>query len=316
MNVIKSMGARFNKLWRWIKETAWVQPLLIVGAIFAIIFSIPKFSSWFEAMGVGSTNSYYAGHKKSLEGEVKLEGVYDELQMSEGDKITKAIYDFSFSPEQGQTKYSESEYYAKLQESKILSTYGEKFFLVFVESTCAACDEAQSGFEALEGGWRNTYAINDGLDFKLYSIFADDTSYNDSKYITADDSKAFYRYLDNFTDFWELAAGRLEDNPYKTNGNQSADYFDAMEKVNASSWQVPTIFLVDFTEAAWAAGKAGVSEVIFGVNASTNVSSIQKAQLLQQMWNHLPQVEWKDDHYENVASTEDKTNPFRVEYSK
>ena len=313
MNVIKSMGVRFNKLWRWIKETAWVQPLLIVGAIFAIIFSIPKFSAWFEAMGVGSTNSYYSSHKLSLEGEIKLEGDYAETDMTQADKITKAVADYSFDAEQGTVKYSESEYYKKLSATNIFKDYGEKFFLVYVESTCASCDEAQNGFEALANGWNTTYAINDAKPFKLHSIFADDTSYNDSKYITSDDSKAFYRYLSNFTEFWEVASGRLEDNPYKSNASQSDSYFDNLEKVNAPEWQVPTIFLVDFTEAAWAAGKAGISEVIFGVTGS---SSVKKAQLLQQMWNHVPQATWNEDHYETVASTEDKTNPFRAEYSK
>ena len=52
MNIIKSISAMITKFWRWITETAWVQPLLIVGGIFAVIFSIPKFTTWFEAMGV------------------------------------------------------------------------------------------------------------------------------------------------------------------------------------------------------------------------------------------------------------------------
>ena len=37
MIILKAIGAFFVKIWRWIKDTAWVQPLLIVGAIFAAL---------------------------------------------------------------------------------------------------------------------------------------------------------------------------------------------------------------------------------------------------------------------------------------
>ena len=42
MNILRKIATPFVAIWRWIKETAWVQPLLIVGIIFAIIFSIPS----------------------------------------------------------------------------------------------------------------------------------------------------------------------------------------------------------------------------------------------------------------------------------
>ena len=311
MNVIKSMAARFNKLWRWIKETAWVQPLLIVGAIFAIIFSIPKFTTWFEAMGIGSSDSYYTNFKLSLEGEVK-DPAHESL-FSQADKLTSAINKFSFAQakEQGTNKYDA--YRAELEEAGIIRDYGEKFFVIYVESTCESCTDVQSGFEALTKGWNTTYAINDSREFKLYSIYADETSSNDADYLTDDDSKAFYRYLNNFTGFWEEAAGRLEDAPYKSNAGISDSYYDNIEKVNCASWQVPTIFLIDFSKEAWAAGRVGISDVLFGVTGNT---AIEKALLLQKMWNHLPTVEWKDNAWVNVPGSEDTTNAFRAEYKK
>lgn len=51
---LKVIGTPFIKLWTWIKETAWVQPLLIVGIIFAIIFSIPSITSWVQSWNFGS----------------------------------------------------------------------------------------------------------------------------------------------------------------------------------------------------------------------------------------------------------------------
>ena len=40
MIILTAIGAFFGRIWKWIRETAWVQPLLIVGVIFGIIFSI------------------------------------------------------------------------------------------------------------------------------------------------------------------------------------------------------------------------------------------------------------------------------------
>ena len=310
MNVIKSMGVRFNKLWRWIKETAWVQPLLIVGAIFAIIFSIPKFTAWFEAMGIGSSNSFYSSHKLSLEGETKDA---QKTDYSEADKLTEAIYSYSFG--QGvspTTKYADSEIVKAVKADERIAKYGEKFFLVYVETSCSACDEVQPGFEKLQEGWGKAYAINDNRSFKIHTIYADDTSSNDDSYTLEDDKKAFYRYLNNFTDFWEEAAGRLIDTPYKTNASVAESYYNNIETVNCASWQVPTIFLIDFSEDAWAAGRFGISEAVFGVSGS---SSIEKAQLLQKMWNHLPSYTWGESGY-SVSGNTDTANQFRSEYQK
>ena len=40
MVVLRAIGNFFARIGRWIRDTAWVQPLLIVGGIFAIIFSM------------------------------------------------------------------------------------------------------------------------------------------------------------------------------------------------------------------------------------------------------------------------------------
>ena len=39
MAILRAIGRFFAKIGRWIRDTAWVQPLLIVGAIFGLIFS-------------------------------------------------------------------------------------------------------------------------------------------------------------------------------------------------------------------------------------------------------------------------------------
>ena len=67
MKLLKGIGNLFVKLWRWIKETAWVQPLLIVGGIFLIIFSIPYISNWVSSwFSADATTSYFNAHKINL----------------------------------------------------------------------------------------------------------------------------------------------------------------------------------------------------------------------------------------------------------
>ena len=67
MKVLRAIGNFFARIGRWIRDTAWVQPLLIVGGIFAIIFSIPYITnwvgSWFE---VNQSEKYYKDHQLSL----------------------------------------------------------------------------------------------------------------------------------------------------------------------------------------------------------------------------------------------------------
>ena len=66
---LKVIGTPFIKLWTWIKETAWVQPLLIVGIIFAIIFSIPSITSWVQSWNFGSDSyTFLKNNQLSLKG--------------------------------------------------------------------------------------------------------------------------------------------------------------------------------------------------------------------------------------------------------
>ena len=69
MIILKSIGAFFVRIWRWIKETAWVQPLLIVGAIFAVIFSIPYITEWAASWNQSGKGAFYSSYQLSLEGE-------------------------------------------------------------------------------------------------------------------------------------------------------------------------------------------------------------------------------------------------------
>ena len=305
MNILKGMNASLTKLWRWIKETAWVQPLLIVGAIFAVIFSIPKATSWVQSFGVGTSTAYYMAQKKTLEGET-----YDHAISSEADKLTYALMKWSNFADQNEDHKEYEDYetfyadYQKSEEKAIIDKAGgDKFFLVYVAKDNDASDEAQEGFEALEDKWGTRYVAKDGKSFAFSTIYTDEDSTNDDDYVIEAEKTAFNRYLMKFDDlgFFNDAGARFDDCPYKKNANltDSSNYTNFIEagtKLDSSSFIKPTVILVDFSKEAFALGRVGVSEILFGVSGE---QSYDKAALLNQMWNH---------------TSEDASNPFSKSY--
>jgi len=290
MNILKSIGGLFIRLWRWIKETAWVQPLLIVGAIFAVIFSIPKFTEWVNAIQVQAASRYWADYKHTMNNEVESTKVYGTA----ADKITEAIHEWSNLDDEYET-YDEwvAGMTAKLN-SKSLNVnvdprkeYGEKFFLVYVGEDCSSCDAIQPAFEALSENWNTMFHIEDKVPFKLHTIYTDEESDNDDDYDLDEYKKSFVRYLDKFEDnnFLPDAGRRLREAPYKKNNSVGDSNYDNFEKGDHSGFATPTILLVDFTKEAFnlELSRVGVSEVLFGVSGS---GKYEKAAVLADMWNH------------------------------
>ena len=299
MNILKAIGGLFVRLWRWIKETAWVQPLLIVGAIFAVIFSIPHITEWVGSLGIGSASAYYTDFKLTLE---KENTVANEFP-SAADQLTKALWDNSNLSNNSEHPVVETyaEYKANLDASGVLTEYGEKFFLFYVGKDCSNCDAIQPGVKALQDDWKARFIPTDGRNFKLFTIFADDESTNDEDYEN-EEEKAFVRYLDKFFDlgYWFEIGGRLTDQtPYKTNASVSDTDYENLANADHDGFATPTILLIDFSKEAFELGRPGVSEVLFGVTGSDKFA---KAKLLMNMWNH--------------TDVDDITNPFVENYSK
>lgn len=309
MKVLKAIGAFFARIWRWIKETAWVQPLLIVGSIFAIIFAIPSFSAWISSLGLGEEN-YYSAFKVSLE----KEKLYDKdgkeaLTASAADKLTQSIANNSNLEDKANFTYADY----NMEE---LKDYGMKYFLVFVKEDCSVCSEIQEAFKTLEEYWNNeaysyvaadTHVNGEKVDLKMriHTIFTDEESSTDSDY--DDEPNAFKRYLDNHLDFFEDAGTRLAElTPYKVNKNVSKTNYDYFTKADKVNFAVPTIMLVDYTDEAMQLtrigseikGRQGASEILFGVDGNDKFS---KASVLMDMWNH---------------QANDPTNPFSSAYQK
>lgn len=280
MIVLKTIGAFFVKIWRWIKETAWVQPLLIVGAIFAIIFSIPYITDWVSSWGYGSTGTFFNSKKRTLEGEKVAE---DSSYLTKADEITLNIYNNILKIEQGESETIDT------------TTYGEKFFFIYTASDCDGCDKAESGFKYLSEQWGSKYFAKDNKNFNFYSIFTNEKSSNDSDYSeTTNDKTAFQRYLGRHLDFFNKTSTYLTKAPYKTNKGLDDTNYGYYEKPDPDKFVTPTILLVDFSEEAINANRAGVSEVLFGLSGDTDA---ERAKMLMKMWNHL------DNDVENEFSS-------------
>ncbi len=279
MIVLKAIGAFFVKIWRWIKETAWVQPLLIVGAIFAIIFSIPYITDWVSSWGYGSTGAFFNSKKQTLEGEKDAK---DSSYNTKADEITDHIdANITKINDIRDAKNIKDEELAKIDTQK----YGEKFFLVYTASDCDGCDKAESGFKYLSEQWGSIYLPSDNRDFNFYSIFTNEKSSNDSDYSeTTDDKTAFQRYLGRHLNFFNRTAYTLGKAPYKTNKGLDDTNYGYYEKPDPEKFVTPTILLVDYSKEAIAEERGGVSEVLFGLSGDTDA---ERANTLLKMWNHL-----------------------------
>lgn len=297
MNILKAFGNFFAKIWRWIKETAWVQPLLIVGAIFAVIFSIPKITEWVQSFQVEAASRYYANYKHTLQGENLADKDSGKVTYdSEADKLTEAIHEWS-NLNGAYKSYEEWDagMKAKLANNELnvnidpREVYGEKFFLVYVSNDCSNCDAVQPGFDALASGWNTRFAIDDAAEhgFRLHTIFTDDDSDNDDDFDIEEQQKAFVRYLDKFedNDFLPAAGERLTKAPYKLNSNASTTNYDYFSTGDHTNFSTPTILLIDFSKESFnlRQSRVGVSEVLFGVSGDDKIA---KADNLAKMWNH------------------------------
>ena len=156
MIVLSAIWRFFKKICDWIKNTAWIQPLLIVGIIFGVIFSIP---SIVKAVKKGKSekatyNTYYHNFKYSLEGEAD----------SKADKFTTRLEEVFNGDEEG--------------FKQDFGDLGDKFFVAFVAKECDKCEEAKEGFSTFEKKFNKNESYmsekDSGEEYHLVTIFTDD----------------------------------------------------------------------------------------------------------------------------------------------
>lgn len=262
MVVLRAIGSFFVKIGRWIKETAWIQPLLIVGGIFAIIFSIPYISNWVSSWfsDADAATNFYKGYKVSLDGADKNDSDADAL--------------FSYMAKSDAEK-------TDAEKKK----WGEKFYVVFVQEECAGCETIYKGFDVLDSNWHKGEFAKDGQteSFKMYTIFIDtEDEIND---VT---ENLFQKYFFDRVDYlFEDIIGVMQESNYVKNLASSASYLTDLQTLDDSTnFASPTVFLYD-PACENNSTQLGVSEVLFTVSGKNNESgSYPIARTLFDCWYH------------------------------
>lgn len=264
MILLRAIGRFFVRIGRWIKETAWVQPLLIVGAIFGLIFAIPPITrwvqSWFQAGDEAA--KYYRTH------EVSLSGAQNEDPNSDANKLFN--YMLSKNPS---------------QEDK--NRWGEKFYVVFVQENCVGCTDIYKGFKVLDEKWNNpdsefiTPGVQEAQDFKFYTIFIDSTATIDNE-----EKNLFKEYFYNSYDlYFEEIGGDMQECNYANNNIDSNYKNDLKTLEDVSQFASPTCFLFD--KKGDIKTELGVSECLFTVKGKGgDTGAYPVARTLYDCWYH------------------------------
>lgn len=262
MVVLRAIGRFFARIGRWIRDTAWVQPLLIVGAIFGLIFSIPYIVNGIKSLGNNGSEwqKFYNDRKISLENAENGESDVDKL-------------------------------FASIETNTVdTKKYGEKFFLSFVKKDCSVCEDQYEGWKQLKANWgKNEFADVKGETFKLYTVFIDTT-----KEINGTDEVLFKYVWNNHSYLFENFTMNYEESEYAqykeytegctqfTNLNEADD--DGNFKVES-----PTTFYFDFTKpvsesSSWGGNSIdGLCEIMFSIPGETDMD---KARTFHDCWTH------------------------------
>lgn len=291
MNFLKKLGTPFVALWRWIKETAWVQPLLIVGVIFAIIFSIPSITSWVQSWDFGDDKYNWLENKQ-----LSLEGITDE-------KIDGEAADFFSTFEEAQSFWKNDN---KDEARKTMKSYtgdADKLFLYFVQEQESASNINEANKYLVEEAWKNkviSRAEEAGIEvkgsFQYRTIFTDQTIEDkDGEYIY--ESHTAFEYLlksREFESFYSTIYSAYQNTAYYQN-----IIADKVENVKPESYQssinslrtttnpnAPTLFIIDLSDDS---KNDIVSNIVFSIDGSNKYA---RADFLANAWVGLEQFKF------------------------
>ncbi len=237
--------------------------LLIVPVTLLILRSC---KNQINSLTGNSEGAYYSSKKVTLNGEQSMNG-----DVTDADKLTNSIY------------HNTVEVFYEGNSEFNLAGYAEKFYLVFIDSSSGDMATSESAFRYLQDNWGKYLKPSDGLSFNIYVIDKAEVSNNDKDYENIDGSTAFERYIINHAKLFNKVSPYLLNAPYKQRANIEDIYYQDFSKGDGSIFPTPTICLVDYTEAAVEAGRAGLSEVLFTLTGSRES---ERASLLMDMWNH------------------------------
>lgn len=284
MEILKKIATPFIAIWRWIKETAWVQPLLIVGIIFGLIFSIPGITRGIQhAIEVNNDGLDY----------------YKTVQLSlQGAKDGTSAVDLFFESYEKAQSFVDGDQTNKQDYENFKDKYGEKFFLVFAQSNCDYCEKISDALEELQHGWDSKYHLADDSDYKCWSIVCNQDMKNNAKYYT--DKKPFEYILNDHSSFFEQMQAYGTRNTYYNNLEEEQKttlkgYVNNFLN-NVSDVHVPCVVLFDLTGKATNNGANWnylVSTVFFEVPGKYDTNEITRAQFLSYAWAHKEDFEIK-----------------------
>ena len=269
MKILSAIGRFFARIGRWIKETAWIQPLLIVGAIFAVIFAIPHIingvKGWFNESD--SSNKFFAEYQLSLKNaNVIKEGEF--TGSSRVDKLFTAL-------EKGETE-------------KVQKEYGQRFFLAFIEKDGSSSQDLYEGLKAFKDRFNKNSEFKDlAGQFKLYTIYTDTKVTVDKKEINLFDKV----WLNHYSLFETMSTGGyLDQTFYALNNNFTSSNYESNFTAEGSEtcpMNKPLTMYFDFSGdnkiPAENQQVKGLSDVIFNVEGST---PLERARTLRDCWSH------------------------------
>lgn len=288
MNVLKKLGTPFVALWRWIKETAWVQPLLIVGVIFAIIFSIPSITSWVQSWDFGDDKYNWLENKQ-----LSLEGITDE-------KIDGEAARFLSTFEEAQSLWKNNEKDEAREKMKNYTGDANKLFLYFVQENDAADNINEANKYLVEEAWKDkvTSKVDDykGGNFQYRTIFTDQVIEDkDGEYIY--ESHTAFEYLlksREFESFYSTIYDAYQNTPYyqniindKVDGVQLDSYQSSINSLRTTTNpSAPTLFIIDLTNND---NENIISNIVFSIEGSNKHS---RADFLANAWLGLEQFKF------------------------
>ena len=271
MKVLSAIGRFFARIGRWIKETAWIQPLLIVGAIFAVIFAIPHIidgvKGWFNDSD--AANTFYAQYRLSLTGADKNDG---DVGSSDVDKFFTYLQD----PD---------------QKSNLLKMTGnqERFFVAFIEKEGNTGESLYGGLKTFKEKWKNAEFADDLKgkgNFKLLTIYTDTKN-------SSDENLFDMVWRNHYGLFEDLADGNFLPKTYyaQNRGYDESKYASNFVVSNEQNEEcpidTPLLMYFDFTEDNPNKDRNpavnGLSDIIFSVDGDND---LEKARTLKRCWTH------------------------------
>lgn len=133
--VLHAIGSFFSKIFNWIKNTAWIQPLLIVGIIFGIIMSIKPISKWIsDIANVQTDSTFYKDNLVNYDTfakKVESNGDNDVLLVIFIDEENRQCEQCKSSQEQFDTFFSDNHTNAEAGRNYnviVLDTAADEFF--------------------------------------------------------------------------------------------------------------------------------------------------------------------------------------------